>query len=85
MKEVSPAKVYCYETIIKIGNKTTRFTRQEYQGWETPIYYFNLKEPVDNFGKASLIKDLDNKLKDKFNRYKLIDYGILALADKDDD
>lgn len=39
-----------------------------------------LKEPVSNFGKHSLIKDLDNKLKQTFPAYSLIDYGILPLG-----
>jgi hypothetical protein len=85
LKEVSPAKVFCYETKLQTGDKIIPFTRQEYQGWETPIYYFNMKEPVNNFGKSSVIKDFDNMLKSKFSEYKLIDYGILALADEDDD
>jgi hypothetical protein len=45
------------------------------------MHFFNLREPVSQFGQYSLIKDLDAKLKAAFSGYKLIDYGILGLMD----
>jgi len=84
LKEVSPAKVYCYETKATLAGKVVKLTRQEYTGWNSPIYYFDLKEPATEFGKQSLIKDIDDNLKKVFPKYTLGDYGILALADKDE-
>lgn len=84
LKEVSPAQVYCYETIVNLAGKEIKFERQESAGWASPIYYFNLKEPAIEFGEQSLIKDIDAKLKKAFPAYKLIDYGILALKDEDE-
>lgn len=75
--EVSPAEVYCYETIALLNGTEIKLKRQEYSGWENPIYYFDLKEPLSNFGKESLIEELDNKLKQQFSEYRLGDYGIL--------
>lgn len=83
LKEVSPAQVYCYETKAKLGDKIINFKKQDYIGWSSPTYYFNLKEPASEFGKQSLISDIDDKLKNTFPKYKLIDYGILALTDED--
>jgi hypothetical protein len=83
LKEVSPAQVYCYETKAKLVDKVINFKKQEYIGWSSPTYYFDLKEPASEFGKQSLISDIDNKLKKTFPKYKLIDYGILALTDED--
>ncbi|SHM70580.1 hypothetical protein SAMN05216311_10322 [Chitinophaga sp. CF418] len=45
------------------------------------MYFFNLREPVSQFGQYSMIKDLDAKLKASFSGYKLIDYGMLTLKD----
>lgn len=84
LKEISSAQVHCYETKAKLADKVVEFKRQEYVGWSLPRYYFNLKEPVNEFGKQSLIKDLDNKLQKAFPKYKLIDYGILPLTDDDE-
>jgi len=75
--EVSPADVYCYETVALLNEEEIKLRRQEYSGWTTAIYYFDLKEPVLSFGKNSLIEELDNKLKQQFNEYRLVDYGIL--------
>jgi len=79
LKEISPALVRCYETTAKLADGIIKFTRQEFEGWSSPIYYFDLKEPVCNIGKQSLIKDLDQKLKARFLAYKLIDYGVRTL------
>lgn len=84
LKEVSPAQVHCYETKAKLTDKVIKFTRQEYAGWSSPTYYFNLKEPANEFGPQSLIKKIDANLKKTFPKYKLIDYGILALSDNDE-
>ncbi|MBN8667242.1 MAG: SMI1/KNR4 family protein [Chitinophagales bacterium] len=84
LKEVSPAQVHCYETKAKLADKVINFTRQEYAGWSSPTYYFNLKEPANEFGPQSLIKKIDANLKKTFPKYKLIDYGILALSDNDE-
>ena len=82
LEEISPAKVHCYLTIAKLYDTEIKLTKQEYEGWNSPIYYFNLKEPVSNFGRYSRIKDLDNKLKQTFSEYCLVDYGILSLTDE---
>ncbi len=83
LKEVSPAQVHSYETKAKFVDKVIKFTRQEYAGWSSPTYYFNLKEPANEFGKQSRIKTLTISLKKAFPKYKLVDYGILALTDED--
>lgn len=80
LEEISSANVHCYLTKVKLDNTEIKLKRQEYEGWNSPIYYFNLKEPVSNFGKHSLIKDLDTKLKQTFPEYSLIDYGILPFG-----
>lgn len=80
LKEVSPAQVRCYETKARLIDKAIKLKRQEYDGWSSPTYYFNLQEPVSNFGQKSLISDLDSNLKKVFPKYKLIDYGILSLT-----
>jgi hypothetical protein len=84
LEQVSPAEVYCYERKVKLLDKIRKFKRQEYSGWDNPTYYFDLKEPVNDFGKESLIKEIDNKLKNEFPEYVLIDYGILALTEEED-
>lgn len=84
LKEVSPAKVHCYETKAKLYGKTIKLKRQEYGGWETPIYYFDLREPVSEFDKQSTIKEIDTRLKAIFPKYKLVDYGILSLPEEAD-
>ena len=85
LEEISPAKVHCYLKKVKLDSTEIILTKQEYYGWDSPIYYFNLKEPVSNFGKYSLIKDIDNKLKQTFSDYSLVDYGILSLTEELDD
>jgi hypothetical protein len=82
--ETSPAQVHCYEAKARLVDKVIRFSRQEYAGWSSPIYYFNLKEPANEFGQKSLIKEIDTKLKTAFPEYGLIDYGILPLTDSDE-
>jgi hypothetical protein len=82
LKEISPAEVHCYETKAKLVDNFINFRKQEYNGWSSPIYYFNLSEHANNFGKESLINDIDAKLKKAFPKYKLIDYGILVLTDE---
>lgn len=84
LKEVSPAEVHCFETKTKLADKIVKLTRQEYKSWDSPIYYFNLKEPANEFSPQSLIKEIDTNLKKAFPKYKLIDYGILALTDNDE-
>lgn len=83
LREITPAKVYCYETTAKLVDKTISFRKSEFSGWSSPSYYFDLKEPVSQFGQYSLIKEIDAKLKEAFPKYKLIDYGILPLLDED--
>lgn len=70
---------------MKLNNIEIKLTKQEYDGWNSPIYYFNFKEPVSNFGRHSMIKDIDNKLKQTFPEYSLIDYGILPLGEEIDE
>lgn len=77
LTKISPVNVYCYETNALLNNTEIKLKRQEYSDWETPIYYFNLKEPVSNFGTNCLIEELDSKLKQEFPEYRLVDYGIL--------
>lgn len=84
LREISPAQVYCYETKAKLVDRVIKFGRQEYVGWSSPTYYFNLKEHLSEFGKKSLIKDIDSKLQKAFPEYQLIDYGILRLTDDDE-
>jgi hypothetical protein len=81
LDQVSPANVYCYKTTIKLEDKLISFSRLEYESWEQPLYFFDLEEPAQVFGKLSIIKQLDNKLKPTFENYSLLDYGILCLAD----
>jgi hypothetical protein len=83
LEQVSPAEVYCYERKVKLGDKIIKFTRQEYSGWDSPVYYFDLKEPANEFGKESLIKEIDTKLRKVFPEYNLIDYGILPLTEEE--
>ena len=82
LMEISPVQVHCYKTKAKLIDKEISFSRQEYIGWSSPIFYFELEEPVINFGKYSLIKDIDNKLKQTFSKYSLVDYGILPLIEE---
>ncbi|NOT50974.1 MAG: SMI1/KNR4 family protein [Chitinophagaceae bacterium] len=82
--ETSPAQVHCYEAKAKLVDKVIRFSRQEYAGWSSPIYYFNSKEPANEFGQKSLIKEIDAKLQKSFPNYGLIDYGILPLTDSEE-
>ncbi len=79
--EISSAGVYTYNTEIEIASKKIRLGRQEYKAWKKPTYYFNWKEPAYQIGVGSFIRTLDKKLTKAFKGYKLIDYGILALAD----
>ena len=80
-KGVSSANVHSFEAKAKLAQKDIKFKRLEYATWDSPMYFFNLREPVSQFGQYSLIKDLDAKLKAAFSGYKLIDYGILGLMD----
>ena len=77
LKEITPADVYCYEAKAMLAEMPITLKRNEYTGWSSPSYYFDLQEPVSHFGQPSLIKDLDGRLKTAFPKYKLIDYGIL--------
>lgn len=77
LKEVTPAEVYCYEARAMLVEMPITLKRDEYAGWSSPTYYFDLQEPVSHFGQPSLIKELDGRLKTAFPQYKLIDYGIL--------
>ncbi|HWB91562.1 MAG TPA: SMI1/KNR4 family protein [Puia sp.] len=77
LKEISPAEVYCYEAKAMLAEKPITLKRNDYAGWSSPSYYFDLQEPVSHFGLPSLIKELDGKLRKAFPQYKLIDYGIL--------
>lgn len=79
--EVSSAGVRSFETEIELASKKIRLSRQEFKGWQKPIYYFNWKEPAYQIGAGSFIRTLNEKLIKAFKGYKLIDYGILALAD----
>lgn len=77
LKEVTPADVYCYEAKARVADISVTLKRNEYAGWTSPSYYFDLQEPVSHFGQPSLIKELDGKLRNAFPKYTLIDYGIL--------
>jgi len=77
LKDVTPADVYCYEAKAVLAEKPLVLKRSEYAGWSSPSYYFDLQEPVSQFGQPSLIKQLDGRLKTAFPQYRLIDYGIL--------
>jgi hypothetical protein len=82
-EDVSPAGVHCYVSEIDLLSRRRRFSRQEYIGWETPSYYFNMREPALPLDEKSAIRQLDIKLKKAFKKYVLIDYGIMALPDED--
>lgn len=83
-KGTSPANVRSFEVRATLAQKDIIFRRLEYATWNSPMYCFDLKEPVSQYGLNSLIKDLDAKLKATSLDYKLIDYGILGLVDRTD-
>lgn len=42
-EEISSANVHCYLTKVKLDNTEIKLKRQEYEGWNSPIYYFNFE------------------------------------------
>lgn len=84
LKDVSPADVYCYVVRAELMGKLITFKKQEYAGWQSPSYSFDLRTPVNEVGRNFQIEELDEKLSAAFPRYTLIDYGILGLrADRE--
>ncbi|ACU60960.1 SMI1/KNR4 family protein [Chitinophaga pinensis] len=78
---ISSANVHSFKAAAELGQKNIMFKRLEYAIWDSPRYFFDLREPVSQFGQYSLIKEIDAKLKAAFSGYNLIDYGILSLMD----
>jgi hypothetical protein len=81
--EVSSANVYSYKNVLIYEEKSYSFSRSEYSGWDTPMYAFNMQEPLDKIDLDSLIKKTDKKLKVSFEKYAMVNYGILAFGDVD--
>jgi len=76
--------VKSYESEFILNSKKFKFNRSEYSLWKKPSYYFNLRESIDKISDGSLIKAIDKKLRIRFKKYILIDYGILPLSDNQD-
>lgn len=85
LTDSNPGALQCFETKAKLGDKVVKFKKHGYEDFDIYTYYFNLREPANDYGKQSLIKELDEKLQRVFPKYKLIDYGIMAVSDEDAD
>lgn len=83
LDEVSSAGVSCFSSEISIKGILINFRRQEYAGWSNPQYYFDLNEPVLNYG-TSQINFIDSKLRATCKDYTLVDYGILPSDTEED-
>jgi len=80
VKEAYLGGVHCYEMEIVLAASLIKLYKHEFDGWDSSAYYFDFNEPTNSIGKNSFIKKLDKQLKEKFNQYRLIDYGILPIG-----
>ncbi|MGY3087230.1 hypothetical protein ACVWYF_000256 [Hymenobacter sp. UYAg731] len=79
LKDTSPANATEFRSEISLPDGIHPFSRLEYAGWETPIYFFNLQDAFTQLQAGnSIIKKTDRSLRNVFgSSYALIDYGLL--------
>jgi hypothetical protein len=77
--ETTEAGVGVFQSTLSLNGESTPFVRQEYSGWNTPIYYFDYLEPVSRILQTdfSVIKHIDSLLRE-LPGYQMTDYGILS-------
>ncbi|TWT31348.1 SMI1/KNR4 family protein [Blastopirellula retiformator] len=81
-QDTSPAEVITYTNSCVSPNGDVKISRQEYNGWDAPIYYFNREVDIAQIRRLKSIFRRFEKLNIGF---KLIDYGLLAMGGDDNE
>lgn len=79
--EILPSGVCSYKNRLMYEGKAYSFSRSEYSGWDTPMYAFTMQEPLDKIDTDSLIKKTEERIKAVFEKYGMVNYGILAFGE----
>ncbi|MDL5051422.1 SMI1/KNR4 family protein [Oscillatoria amoena NRMC-F 0135] len=79
--EISISDVYSYKNRLFYEGKSYLFSKSEYSRWDTPMYAFTMQEPLDKIDGNSLIKKTEEKIKAAFEKYVMVNYGILAFGE----
>lgn len=74
--EVTAAGVICSEGHIMIDDVIVQLRKQEFRDWNSPSYYFNWEEPVEEMIRDSKIKRMEAALVAGGLDVTVIDYGI---------
>jgi hypothetical protein len=77
--DTSEAEVTSSDRRFELDGETLQARRLEYEGWDGPQLYFDMREPMAAALEKSRIRTLDALFKAKCPGYKLIDYGALDL------
>lgn len=76
--EVTPAGVICSEGHMMIDDVVVLLRKQEFRDWDSPSYYFNWEEPVEEMIRDSKIKRMEAALIAGGLDVTVIDYGIMV-------
>jgi hypothetical protein len=67
------------ERRFELNGQRLKATQLEYAGWDGPMLFFDMREPLHGGLAHSQIRALNALFKEKWPGYKLVDYGPLDL------
>lgn len=83
--KVTSARVQTCEAPLTLGSQQLLLKKSEYHAWAQPMFAFDYEEPATLPVEASKIRPLGEAFRAADLGYKLVDYGVLFLEDKDDE
>jgi SMI1/KNR4 family protein SUKH-1 len=82
--KITPARVQTYEAPLTLGLQQLLLKKSEYHAWAQPMFAFDYEEPATTPKEQSRILKFDEAFRAADLGYKLVDYGVLFMEDKDD-
>lgn len=77
--ECRESGVNTYHALAQLLNKEIQVSKLTHDSWESTIYLFNWNEPINTIRQQSNIKDWESSLNQKFENFRLINFGIFAM------
>jgi hypothetical protein len=82
-KKVTAAGVETCQARLSLDSQELVLKKSEYATWTQPMFSFDYKEPATLPEETSKIRSLDEAFRRADLGYKLVDYGVLHIEDKE--
>lgn len=78
--EHNESGVHAYQAVAQLLNKEIPVTKLVHDSWKSTVYLFNWDEPISAMRQQSNIKEWESSLSQKFEDFKLIEFGVFATG-----